>query len=245
MKLIHLLCLGMLAGCNQKDHVSNMDSNPLTSADATYATYVGAIQCASCHKEQYDLWRGSHHDLAMQLVDDATVLGNFDNAVFDYFGTVSRFFKKDEQFIVRTDGPDGRLADYPVAYVFGFYPLQQYLIRFPKGHFQVLSIAWDARSKAQGGQRWFHLYPDEHIEHGDELHWTGINHNWNYMCADCHSTNLQKNYKLATQSYQTNWSEIDVSCEACHGPASQHVAWAGSDTREDTSKGLSVEFSAS
>jgi Tfp pilus assembly protein PilF len=46
------------------------------------------------------------------------------------------------------------------------------------------------------------------------------------MCASCHSTNLRANYDLEKDSYATTWSEIDVSCEACHGPGSEHVAWA-------------------
>jgi hypothetical protein len=47
-----------------------------------------------------------------------------------------------------------------------------------------LSIAWDARPAESGGQRWFHLYPDERIDHRDELHWTRRQQNWNYMCAE-------------------------------------------------------------
>src|SRR5580765_3140887 len=50
---------------------------------------------------------------------------------------------------------------------FGVYPLQQYLIEFPDGRIQALSIAWDARPKAEGGQRWFHLYPNEPVPHND------------------------------------------------------------------------------
>jgi tetratricopeptide (TPR) repeat protein len=183
----------------------------------------------------------------MQTANEQTVLGDFDNASFEYFGTVSRFYQKDKQFFVRTDGPDGVLTDYPVAYVFGVHPLQQYLIAFPRGRYQALSIAWDARPKEEGGQRWFHLYPNEHIKHGDELHWTGVNQNWNYMCADCHSTHLEKNYDAVSRNYQTTWSDIDVSCEACHGPGSTHVQWAqhaektGVGYRDDD-KGLTVWF---
>ena len=60
----------------------------------------------------------------------------------------------------------------------------------------------------------------------DPLHWTGLNHNWNFMCAECHSTNLRKNYDAAADRYATTWSEINVGCEACHGAGSRHVAWA-------------------
>jgi predicted CXXCH cytochrome family protein len=46
------------------------------------------------------------------------------------------------------------------------------------------------------------------------------------MCAECHSTNLIKGFDPTTKSFDTTWSEIDVSCEACHGPGSRHVEWA-------------------
>ena len=48
------------------------------------------------------------------------------------------------------------------------------------------------------------------------------------MCASCHSTGLRKNYELADDSYDTEFFEINVSCEACHGPGSRHVPWAES-----------------
>ena len=127
--------------------------------------------------------------------------------------------------MVRTEGADGALHDYQVSHTFGVYPLQQYLIPFPRGRMQVLGVCWDSRPKEQGGQRWYHLY-DEEIKNDDPLHWTGRHQNWNFMCASCHSTNLRKNYSVETDTYKTTWSEIDVSCETCHGPASHHVAWA-------------------
>jgi hypothetical protein len=82
-------------------------------------------------------------------------------------------------------------------------PLQQYLVEFPGGRLQALSIAWDSRPKAAGGQRWFHLLPNEKIAHTDPMHWTGIYLNWNLQCAECHSTGLRKSYDAATNSYHT------------------------------------------
>ena len=46
------------------------------------------------------------------------------------------------------------------------------------------------------------------------------------MCAECHSTNLRRNYDAETDTYDTTWSEINVGCQACHGPGSEHVKWA-------------------
>jgi hypothetical protein len=146
---------------------------------ASSASYVGAAACGQCHAAELKAWTGSHHQLAMQEANAATVLGDFDNATFRYNDVESTFLRRDNKFIARTDGPDGKLTDYEVKYVFGVTPLQQYLIEFPGGRYQALSIAWDARPQAEGGQRWFHLYPNEKIDHTDPLHWTGLYQNWN------------------------------------------------------------------
>ena len=220
-----VLALGLAAGLAALSwRTATRSAQPVASAAA--ATYVGGQTCAGCHREQYESWKTSDHALAMQPADGKTVLGNFDNARFTKDGVTSIFFTREGQYFVRTDGPDGALRDYRIAYTFGVKPLQQYLIEFPRGRYQALSIAWDSRPAAGGGQRWFYLYPGERIHHGDVLHWTGLLQNWNYMCADCHSTNLQKNYRLAEDRYDTTWTDVNVSCEACHGPGSRHVAWA-------------------
>ena len=75
----------------------------------------------------------SQHKHAMQHATGKTVLGDFNDASFDYYGVRSRFFRKDGKFFVETDGPDGKLATFEVKYTFGVDPLQQYLIEFPDG----------------------------------------------------------------------------------------------------------------
>jgi predicted CXXCH cytochrome family protein len=208
---------------------------------ATPPAYAGSEACAGCHAEAYSAWRDSQHARAMLEASDETVAGDFDDADFSRFGLTSRFFRRDGKFLVRTEGADGRTADFEVRYTFGVEPLQQYLVEFPRGRLQSLTIAWDARAPEQGGQRWFHLYPDERIAPDDPLHWTGIDQNWNYQCADCHSTNLRKNYDAQTDRFATSWSEINVACEACHGPGERHVAWA-QNGREGEDKGLTARL---
>jgi tetratricopeptide (TPR) repeat protein len=186
-----------------------------------HATFVGAASCNECHAKVYDKWMTSYHAQAMAPATEATVRGNFGDATFDYFGTTSRFYRKDGGFWVRTEDESGGLKDYRIEFVFGVYPLQQYLIRFPQGRLQSLTVAWDDVKK-----RWYHLYPDAKIAPGDWLHWTRGAQNWNGMCSECHSTNLRKGYDPANDTFNTTYSEINVACEACHGPASLHVAWA-------------------
>lgn len=185
------------------------------------AEYVGSARCRSCHEQAYDKWRASHHARAMQPARTETVLGDFSAATFAHRGETWRFYRRDGRYMVRAEGPDGAPHDYVVAYTFGVYPLQQYLIRFPGGRLQCLSVAWDVPRK-----RWFFLYPGRDIGPDDWLHWTRGGQNWNGMCADCHSTNVRKGFDPEANRYRTEWSEISVGCEACHGPASRHLAWA-------------------
>ncbi|MBM4214505.1 MAG: hypothetical protein FJ179_12475, partial [Gammaproteobacteria bacterium] len=150
-----------------------------TVADRAPGTFLGSAACASCHADEHAAWSKSQHARAMQHATESTVLGDFKDSSFRYAEVTSRFFRRDGKFFVRTDGADGQLADYEIKYTFGVDPLQQYLIELPDGRLQALSISWDTRPREQGGQRWFHLYPKERIDHRDELHWTQPAQNWN------------------------------------------------------------------
>ncbi len=187
--------------------------------------YVGKETCIECHKAEYNDWKGSDHDLAMDYATDSSVLGDFNNAVLIRNNQTHKAYKKDNKFFVLTDGEDDKMHEYEVKYVFGHYPLQQYLVEFPGGRLQTLALTWNSKNT-----NWYYMadsvYQGMSVTHNNWLHWTNQSQNWNSMCADCHSTNLQKNYNPHTNTYNTTWSEIDVSCEACHGPASKHLEWA-------------------
>jgi predicted CXXCH cytochrome family protein len=159
----------------------------------------------------------------MQRPSADTVLGDFDNARFEHYGSVTEFTQRDGRYFVRTEGASGEREEFEVAYVFGVYPLQQYLLPTKQGRLQALSVTWDSRPASEGGQRWYHLYPDEPIPHDDPLHWTGPYQNWNARCAECHSTDVRKNYDAADDRYTTRYFEEDVGCEACHGPGRRHA----------------------
>jgi tetratricopeptide (TPR) repeat protein len=176
----------------------------------------------------------------MQLATEQSVLGDFNNTTHTEHNVTTRFYRDGDKFMIHSQGADGNYHDYEVSYTFGVSPLQQYLIDFPGGRKQAFSLAWDSRPPDQGGQRWFHLYPDEEIPYNDELHWTGIYQNWNFMCAECHSTNFKKSYDEKTHSFDSSWSELNVSCEACHGPASGHLDWATRQSAATSSTAATV-----
>lgn len=185
--------------------------------------YLGATACASCHAKEYQDWMLSDHFLAMQSVSDSSVLGDFSGKRFMEDGVQSRFSKQGGHYYINTQGSDGLNHDFEVKYVFGYYPLQQYLIEFPGGRLQSTRQSWNSRDK-----KWFHQYSGQKIDHKDWLHWTGNSQNWNTMCASCHSTNFKKNYNFETDTYASTFSEINVACETCHGAGGKHIDYVQS-----------------
>ncbi|NJN25783.1 MAG: tetratricopeptide repeat protein [Cyclobacteriaceae bacterium] len=185
--------------------------------------YMGSESCKSCHEQEYADWLGSDHDRAMMVADSVSVLANFDT-VFVSQGVTSRFYSREGKYFVHTEGKDGIYNDFEIIYTFGIRPLQQYIVEFPRGKFQCLRTAWDTEKNV-----WFDLYPDMEVIHSEWIHWTKGGLNWNTMCSDCHSTYVKKNYDLAGDAYNTTFSIINVSCEACHGPGREHVELSSSE----------------
>jgi len=212
----------LIISCNSSTEQNNY--KPITQNTSKHIDgYVGDANCISCHKNEYSLWKGSHHDLAMQIANDSTVLGDFNNVETKIDGVTYFFYKKNNEFYVKIKEIDNSEKEYKITYTFGVTPLQQYLIDFDKGRKQVLRATWDSIKN-----KWFHQYKGEMIQPYDWLHWTNGAQNWNTMCAECHSTNLKKNYFVEKDSFHTTYASINVSCESCHGPAERHVQWANS-----------------
>ncbi|MCK4562318.1 MAG: hypothetical protein KAT78_05385, partial [Flavobacteriaceae bacterium] len=223
---VYLTLLAVLIiSCNS--NTKQNDYNKIAQISTKYIDgYVGDASCISCHENEYDLWKGSHHDLAMQVASDSTVLGNFNNVKALIDGVSYFFFKENNEFLVKVKEIDNSEKKYKIAYTFGFTPLQQYLIDFDNGQKQVLRVTWDSVKN-----KWFHQYKGEAIQPHDWLHWSNGAQNWNTMCAECHSTNLKKNYFVEKDSFHTTYSSINVSCESCHGPAERHLNWANSKSK--------------
>ncbi|SDU67512.1 tetratricopeptide repeat protein [Pseudomonas mandelii] len=177
-------------------------------------------QCQGCHSEQMKDWQGSHHQLAMQEANAETMLGDFNNVTFKAQNETTRFSRKDDGFWVNTPGIDGKNADFKVAYTFGIAPLQQYLIEVGEGRLQALGVAWDTERN-----RWFHLYPGQGVNFKNPLHWSKPSQNANFMCVECHTTGYKRNFDAAKNTFDSQWNSLGVGCQACHGPASNHLEW--------------------
>ncbi len=214
---------------------------PVSATERARPGFVGSGTCASCHVAETAAWRESDHARAMAVATPASVLGDFSGQTVTDGRHSATFLRDGDRFVIRTDGPGGVVADFPVSETFGADPLQQYLVLFPDGRRQPLPWAWDSRPREAGGQRWYHLMAQETLAAGDPLHWTGRDQTWNFMCASCHSTGLERGYNQARDAYDTTWTEISVGCESCHGAGAAHVAWAQAGAPADVAhRGLSV-----
>ncbi|MCB1218247.1 hypothetical protein KDL44_12710 [bacterium] len=186
----------------------------------------GRGDCFSCHQELVVGYRRTAHDLAGSEMDSMFVLGDFNGTEYtDERGSAS--FRRDgNRYIIRTNTPGGLPNDYTVHWCIGGISLQQYALDMGDGRIQVLDIAWDARSAAEGGQRWVRLPAvSPHLEPGDS-DWDGWNANWNTNCARCHTSGLKPQYSAQDASFDTYVAEDDVGCESCHGGAKFHIGWA-------------------
>jgi hypothetical protein len=149
-----LVIVTVLVSCKKEGYIDGSAENEPYGPNG----YVGASTCIECHKEEYDNWMGSHHELAMQVANDSTVLGDFNNVNTSIDGVQYFFFKEDNDFLVRIKEIDNSEKVYKITYTFGVIPLQQYLVDFEKGKKQVLRVTWDTEKL-----KWFHQYKGDTI----------------------------------------------------------------------------------
>jgi len=209
-----------------------------TARQAAPARFVGSQACARCHAREHAAWSSSHHRHAMEPADPATVLGDFGDVTFRYFGRDTRFSRRGSELLVTTENQEGRAQTFRVAYTLGYAPLQQYLVAFDDGRLQALPFAWDARPRERGGQRWFHLYPDDDVTPADPLFWTRPRQSFNHMCGDCHTTRFSKRFSEETGRFDSQWSELANGCESCHGAGSAHVEAVDRGARDAAARGF-------
>lgn len=226
VKKLCLLVSFLLAALFSVQSTAVTVANDSTAPKNVAPAYAGAQTCQSCHQSEYDQWQQSDHFKALQTANKDTVLGDFNDIEVNFHDIATRFFIEDGQYKLTTTNKQNKVQTFAVPYTFGFYPLQQYLVDVGEGKLQAFNIAWDSRTKEEGGQRWFHLQPIEKITPEHPFFWQRHFQNWNSRCADCHTTDLKRNFEPKTNSFDTQFSEVNVACESCHGPAGQHIKLA-------------------
>ncbi|MBI4878091.1 MAG: tetratricopeptide repeat protein [Planctomycetes bacterium] len=191
--------------------------------------HAGSESCRECHEEAHDLWRASHHALAERPfrldVDAAAFRGK---GAIRHGSLESSVALEDGEPRILTAGLDGALRPFPVSRVIGEFPLRQFLVPAERGRFQVAALSYDPAK-----DEWFDVFGEEDRRPHEWGFWLNRGMNWNSMCADCHNTNLRKNYDAAADAYRSEFTELGVGCEACHGPSGEHVVWQRANRDEE------------
>jgi len=185
--------------------------------------YVSSDSCRACHPAQYDSWHRSYHRTMTQLASDESVRAPFDGESLWADEGEYRFYREGEQYRVEMPSPDwrGPAEERPRV-------SRRIVMLTGSHHYQVfwhpgtapravwaLPFVWVIEE-----QRWIprgaaFLGPEEKTKHI-----LGV---WNNSCIKCHSTHGRPG-AVEGGGFETEVAEIGISCEACHGPAQEHVA---------------------
>jgi len=186
--------------------------------------FAGSASCRQCHEPFYQLWAPSHHGLAMQPYTFAFAQANLKApegpvkiGKNEYLACLGR-----EEGWVLERGPDGEKR-LRIAHVMGGKSVYYFLTPLERGRLQTLPVAFDVRTKtwfdtAASGVRHF---PNARAD--VPVSWTDPMFTFNTSCHGCHVSQLSTNYDSQTDTYHTTWAEPGINCEACHGPAQEHV----------------------
>ena len=212
-----VLILGVIVfftvSCTKRQNTQNMENE-----------YVGSGSCIECHQKFYDLWSTSHHGKAMQPVNSEFVKTENlpESEIFSLEGKNYKITVGDSTItMIETNGVNTK--NYEVVWVLGGKNVYYFITPFEKGKLQTIPLAYNLNDKA-----WYNN-PQSAIRHFPEgmadqaLPWKDRMYNFNSSCYSCHVSQLETNFDLTTDSYNSTWNEPGINCETCHGPSGNHV----------------------
>lgn len=221
----YLVVMILIFGCSKETEPVGDRSGATVSAsqDEGHGDWRNPETCLKCHETEHASWLDSHHGNANRFVDSVIDAERYGVGEFkDAAGRAYKVSLEDGTFFLSEMNADGDYMPAVVKAVIGKTPLQQPLVEGPRGRWQAHAMAWDIDKK-----EWFNVFGDEERLVGEWGHWSGQGMNWNSNCAWCHTTEYEKNYDPATDSYASTWTHQGISCISCHSDMETHVASAG------------------
>ncbi len=185
------------------------------------SSYAGSASCRECHERFYQLWSTSMHGLAMQPYTESFAVEKLTPHQGDIaIGKATYRADIDEGVVIETDRRGTKT--FQIEHVLGGKNVYYFLTPLDKGRLQTLPVAYDVNKK-----EWFDTAASG-IRHfpgggqGEAVDWQHYTYTFNTACYSCHVSQLDSNYDIGTDSYDTTWSEPGINCETCHGPAAEH-----------------------
>jgi predicted CXXCH cytochrome family protein len=195
--------------------VESRAPNPESGRGAT--AYVGSAACRRCHEDEHAQWSSALHLQMTKSIDRSQIRGDFRPGThLEANGRSYTMFTRDGRYFITVAHQGRPPEEFEIAYTLGVHRYQGYLSKLPDGRIYVLPALFHVET----GQ-WVD-YKETTPLPRDPTH--DLRQIWNVNCFNCHATNLAQNFDPATKKYATQWTEMGIGCEACHGPGAAHVA---------------------
>jgi predicted CXXCH cytochrome family protein len=203
--------------------------------------YVGSESCRSCHPSQYESWHRSYHRTMTQLATPQAVRGDFEKVRLEWRGETFFLERRGDEFWVDMIDPDWRFVQATEEYqyqvgkrarpprpepnpprakkriglVTGSHHMQAYWVPGKYGNQQFNFPFTYLLEDRRWAPRDDVFLKDPHAGKSFQT--------WNVNCFACHSTAGQPKQDPNTYIMNSQVAEFGISCEACHGPAEEHV----------------------
>ncbi|MFL6463195.1 MAG: multiheme c-type cytochrome, partial [Bryobacteraceae bacterium] len=203
--------------------------------------YAGSESCRSCHPSQYESWHRSYHRTMTQAATPEAVRGNFENVNLEFGGEKFHLERRGDEFWVNMIDPDWTFlraieeynfkagkrtkpplreanpprVDKRILMLTGSHHMQAYWIPGKYGNQQFNFPFTYLFEEARWVPRDDVFLRDPQTDHSYQT--------WNQNCITCHTTAPQGKQDPESYVYSTRVAEFGISCEACHGPALEHV----------------------
>lgn len=186
--------------------------------------FTGSGSCLECHEKFYELWSTSHHGKAMQPLNKQFLQTEKLQASEDFQieGKNYRIVFTDSTMTMVENTGD-QTVNYPINWVLGGKNVFYFLTPLERGKLQTIPLAYNLNNK-----NWYNN-PQSALRHfpngiqDEALPWKDRMYNFNTSCYSCHVSQLENNFDLTSDSYNSVWKEPGINCETCHGPSGEHV----------------------
>lgn len=200
------------------------------ASSAPAPEYVGSPACALCHADIHGKWKDTLHNKSQQEISVFN-----DPVVVHWSGVVKlKAGKIPEATIELHETPDGvhratlidakdpaKRVTYPVTRTYGGWGWKQrYQVKLGESHY-ILPLQWN-----QATSRWVPYNLQNWYGEDGSLRVPPLNRSFEAQCAGCHNTGLRLE-KTTAGEFRSTYTELNIGCEKCHGPGSEHVRGGG------------------
>lgn len=189
------------------------------------AKSIGSEKCRTCHKPVYELWKDTLHNQSQQVLSPTN-----DTIVVEWKGTVKLKAGKIPEVTLRLNELPNRVhqatlvdakdpskeVTYTVVRTYGGWGWKQrYQVKIGNHHY-ILPNQWN-----QATSRWVAYNLQNWYNEDGSLKVPAVGNSFEMGCAGCHNTGLE--LKKVGSGYESQYVELNIGCERCHGPGSEHA----------------------